>query len=831
MPSTLGEEGGAMKALFRRCGEVCILVALVHTCAWSTATGSVGTVRCQYTWHQNACENANALNFTVGTKIGTVMLGNVAATVTCTNGVVANAAAVGGAVTVNFPEGCPYCTRVSVTVTMTVKGNRCSNQQKIEEGPVWTDAATGQPVAMAVPMRGGWALNARQRNGELDHHRFILWNEDTTCCCIRNIKFHYGPLDLYGQDLFDFDDWMPELYAGGDTMLCPSDSFVLDLALPYEGHLPHIQGYYEIWECPAEAQDEEPVARCWWSHYDFDSYGTESEPQWILFDTPRALLFQDNFPAEDDIESYVRADMALDINPASSGIRPGDSIVVRCIAPERGGIAWDGFGPRVFMHVRAQYIGGSGEPKPDLYGPALEGTYGRFVQDSPPWTVFQAETARTYDGYPFSDRYVFDLNDSLFTRGYQIEYYFSVYDNDGDYATWPQGAASGANYLEFTCLPTLTSQNLFVDGFDNEVTTEGIVDTYYRSMFRAVIAPTPGLADRYDVNSPTALVSNGLASRAKLSHLLSAYTDIFWDSGDLRKGTICDGTAGASGKNNDCQLLIDWMNNIESYCGLWICGDNVASDLNNLGSPAALSLMNDWCGVSLVSGSYFDVSGGSMAGGNAIPLVTGNADAGVFVHYGTPDRFYADGGGERIDEFDCLEKTGTGKYALDYPPYAAMAYHEAIASTRVNSGGYRVATIWFGSSFMHLRDDSRAVPIDRFELFRDALGFLGAGPTKPDITQGESPAAYELAQNFPNPFNPTTAIKFDMKKRGLVTIRVYSVAGELVRTLLNEVRDAGAYSVAWDGRNNLGVSVASGIYLYEMKTSDFSATKKMILLR
>ena len=70
-----------------------------------------------------------------------------------------------------------------------------------------------------------------------------------------------------------------------------------------------------------------------------------------------------------------------------------------------------------------------------------------------------------------------------------------------------------------------------------------------------------------------------------------------------------------------------------------------------------------------------------------------------------------------------------------------------------------------------------------------------------------------------------------MKGKGHVTLKVYNVAGQLVRTLVDEVRDAAAYSIAWDGRNNIGSQVASGIYFYKMETNGFSETRKMVLLR
>ena len=70
-----------------------------------------------------------------------------------------------------------------------------------------------------------------------------------------------------------------------------------------------------------------------------------------------------------------------------------------------------------------------------------------------------------------------------------------------------------------------------------------------------------------------------------------------------------------------------------------------------------------------------------------------------------------------------------------------------------------------------------------------------------------------------------------MKAKGHVAIKVYNVAGQLVRTLVDGVYEAGSHSVTWDGTNNIGAKVASGVYFYKMETGNFSRTKKMVLLR
>jgi hypothetical protein len=93
------------------------------------------------------------------------------------------------------------------------------------------------------------------------------------------------------------------------------------------------------------------------------------------------------------------------------------------------------------------------------------------------------------------------------------------------------------------------------------------------------------------------------------------------------------------------------------------------------------------------------------------------------------------------------------------------------------------------------------------------------------------PTTTALMQNFPNPFNPSTTLTFDMAKPGHVTIKIYNVSGRLIRTLLDERRDAGRHHIEWNGIDANGSTVPSGIYFYRMRASGYDATKKMILVR
>ena len=93
-----------------------------------------------------------------------------------------------------------------------------------------------------------------------------------------------------------------------------------------------------------------------------------------------------------------------------------------------------------------------------------------------------------------------------------------------------------------------------------------------------------------------------------------------------------------------------------------------------------------------------------------------------------------------------------------------------------------------------------------------------------------------LAQNFPNPFNPETWIPYQLSQDANVTIQIYNVSGHSVRTLNLGHQSIGSYMTAstaayWDGKNSIGESVSSGIYFYTLKTKDFSATRRMIILK
>jgi hypothetical protein len=93
------------------------------------------------------------------------------------------------------------------------------------------------------------------------------------------------------------------------------------------------------------------------------------------------------------------------------------------------------------------------------------------------------------------------------------------------------------------------------------------------------------------------------------------------------------------------------------------------------------------------------------------------------------------------------------------------------------------------------------------------------------------PTEFALHQNAPNPFNPDTKIKYDLPYASSVRLDVYNVLGQKVTTLIDSYQEAGSQSVVWNGTNNQGQSVASGVYFYRIEAEGFSATKKMMMLK
>jgi hypothetical protein len=158
-----------------------------------------------------------------------------------------------------------------------------------------------------------------------------------------------------------------------------------------------------------------------------------------------------------------------------------------------------------------------------------------------------------------------------------------------------------------------------------------------------------------------------------------------------------------------------------------------------------------------------------------------------------------------------------------------------ILRSRSQSGEYEK----INSSLIRHRNDGEYSYTDRtaesggryYYMLQDLDVDGGTTNHGPVFIEVAAPETYVLHQNYPNPFNPTTNLSFPLPKGGDVTLTIYNLLGQPVRKLVHEQRAAGTHTVVWDGRNENGEQVPSGVYHYRLQAGSFVETKKMLLMK
>ncbi len=179
-----------------------------------------------------------------------------------------------------------------------------------------------------------------------------------------------------------------------------------------------------------------------------------------------------------------------------------------------------------------------------------------------------------------------------------------------------------------------------------------------------------------------------------------------------------------------------------------------------------------------------------------------------------------------------------------------------MTSARVNvTGGQEyhiVISVANPSDIIKLRADDGTAPTNRSSIFDGTRWLNLADPAAGQTTVrnlrlravvtnvsglvsvepvNQVPSQFVLEQNYPNPFNPTTTIRYGLPAQGHVRLRVFDIVGREVATLVNGEQPPGVYRIEWDGRNQFGDPVATGVYFYRLESGDFVQTQKMLLLR
>jgi hypothetical protein len=170
----------------------------------------------------------------------------------------------------------------------------------------------------------------------------------------------------------------------------------------------------------------------------------------------------------------------------------------------------------------------------------------------------------------------------------------------------------------------------------------------------------------------------------------------------------------------------------------------------------------------------------------------------------------------------------TIRYASVATPTKGMLNSCAVSCHR--NPGENVTIPTFGISYdANLTDWTEGTDIalaDTLWHFWQRWGFTGVKEVSNAV-----PIGYNLSQNYPNPFNPTTNIDVQLPKQNYVRLTVYNILGEVVATLMDGQYEPGAYKVTWNGHDNFGLAVPTGVYLYRLDAGTYSRTNKMIMMK
>jgi hypothetical protein len=565
-------------------------------------------------------------------------------------------------------------------------------------------------------------------------------------------------------------------------------------------------------------------------------------PQWSVRDIDQ---FQDTFPTNATAVGEGRIDAAIDRRGYTDPVvYVGDSASLLCSDPTDGLVEPEphtGFGAAVYCYFSITPPNQPGKMTPaeleedGFRWPMVDSV----MCDGKLWYKFRCDTAFTSPdplkprSGPVPDKWCIDINDNVITNGDTLEYFYGA-DGNTSSSFWSRGAGMVNTIGEVCVLPnemqilpgvgngTPEYDILYVDGFDGRGG-----QNYFESAFTMI-----GIMDnidRYDINGPSSSVANHPGNRVRnvLTQLIPIYRKIIWNTGNLFMNLADIGPQ--PDKSDDYAMLFTFMDQHTnpSGCGVYLSGDDIPEAWAALPGASAIGFRNVYCPHLVVATSQVATHG-------IAPLVIGE-DGGMFDH-GVPneeDTLVAYGGCPGINDFDVIQPIGSTKLEATYSGTGLATDGAVISFDSTNALGNPAKVVLSGFSYHYIRDDRPAGIPDRVDHLNDIIRWLQN--STPDPVGGNTPDTYtyNLRQNYPNPFNPSTRIQYSIKERAHVTLKIYNVAGQLVKTLVNKEQSprADGYTVQWRGRSDAGTPVSSGVYFYKLTAKNFTQTKKMVLLK
>jgi hypothetical protein len=510
----------------------------------------------------------------------------------------------------------------------------------------------------------------------------------------------------------------------------------------------------------------------------------------------------------------------------------------------------------------------------EWYGAIVSGPHAG--KAPPPWNVAEngffvvpADSARNDDGTLAPGLWFVDLDDDYLRGGDVLRCFWLAEDAQAGFGSYPPGLSAipetraeaealTGGLLEVNVLPTIEwdpgylariaadphgkleptpaelansaqANCILYYTFSSAQRTAGNRTAFMYTLDRL------GYGGRYDVYETSGLgnTNNQLGGRATVEQA-RGYALIIQDSGQFGPSVtlLPDGSDFDSAKIDQATWYRNWLETATlsdpGTATLWLVGSRIAETgatnaliFRNMGATVektdiAIDLNPDVVG----QGSY------TFAGGSV-----GDFSANVFA---------LDGGCPDIREYNGLGATGNAVVTHRFRSGPTLYEGAAVMNSNAGESWNTILTSfpWHdirdpdsGPEFPQPEDQllstilTGVLPVDCLAV-QDPTTDAG-DPGGPGIP----PLQTSLHQNVPNPFNPTTMIRFDLAEHAHVELRIFDVSGRQVRTLVNQSLDRKRHTVVWDGRDDAGVPVSSGVYFYRLEAGSFSTTRKMVVMK
>ncbi len=498
-----------------------------------------------------------------------------------------------------------------------------------------------------------------------------------------------------------------------------------------------------------------------------------------------------------------------------------------------------------------------------------------------PWTVgpngffsVTVDTVRSSNGAALDGFFFVDLDDTYFRGGDQLHYLWLAQDALGGVSSDPAGLTSvpasvaeanqaTGGMLEVSFLPAINWSQSYLNRIaadpngDLDPTPAELTASTQRNCILyaqmvnsrrrgGVVNRTSfmynldrlGYQGHYDVYDHTGLgnTNNQLGGRARVQQA-QGYNLIVYDLGNSGPTgwLMPDGSDLDAQKVDQAGWFRSWLNQVPAstagFGTLWVLGANALEE-----RPTAPLYATDMAVVMNATAQNAD----------PYPLVRGQASftnsEGCVTAF-TGDEWRLDGGCPVSRDYDALGVSGTGVVTHSYrDPRTGQAVNAGAIVMRANAAQSWNTIMqshpWFDFARKPGNPPTGTSPEQVLlqKILNCALPpACLQSPSTTDVPGSDEiavPRQTALHQNVPNPFNPTTTIRFDLAADGPVALRIYDVAGRLVRTLINGPGKAGGnQAVTWDGLNESGERVSSGIYFYRLEAGSQSFNRKMVVMK